>query len=134
MTQDELMVGNWVRYKGHAYQIEEISRPTQRVSLAAPRAVRFAEIKDLEPLPLTKDILLRSDFEVDEEDENNLYMEYDGMWWVRWHPKETNYTRGSFSYVDIEHGCVTLTELPCDSVHELQNAMALCHCHWMIHL
>lgn len=132
MTQDELIVGNWVRYKGHAYQIEEISRPSQKVTLGTTRAVRFVEIKDLEPLPLTKEILLRNDFE--DEDGHNLYMEYDGMWWVRWHPKETNYTRGSYSYVNIDHGCVTLDEMPCDSVHELQNAMALCHFHWTIHL
>lgn len=42
------------------------------------------------------------------------------------HPKEDNYTRGAYTYIHIEHGCLSLDELPIEYIHELQHALRLC--------
>lgn len=58
ITTEELMTGDWVLYKGHPVQVEEISRPSQKVSLAtAHMAAPAVSVNDIEPVPLTAEIL-----------------------------------------------------------------------------
>ena len=59
MTTDELMTYNWVQYKGNYMRVEEISRPTQKVSLASSHLVcPNVDVNDVEPIPM-KEFVLR---------------------------------------------------------------------------
>lgn len=79
----------------------------------------------IEPIPLTAEILEKNEFEkqqfghfIYENDDVNLRIEF--------YPKNINYTNGCYDYIDIEKGCVTITEMPIEFVHELQHALRLC--------
>ena len=61
IATEDLMTGDWVLYKGQPVMVEEISRPSQKVSLAtAHMAAPAVSVNDIEPVPLTAEILSAS--------------------------------------------------------------------------
>ena len=80
---------------------------------------------ELEPIPLTAEILEKNGFEKTWQD-NFVYDNEDIGLIITFHPKETNYTNGIYDYIDIEKGCVTITEMPIEFVHQLQHVLRLC--------
>ena len=45
---------------------------------------------------------------------------------VTFYPKNKNYTNGSYDYVTISRGCITIDELPIEHIHQLQHVLRLC--------
>ena len=108
IATEDLMTGDWVLYKGQPVMVEEISRPSQKVSLAtAHMAAPAVSVNDIEPIPLTDEILRNSGFRKVGEDQwtfedfGTMILEIRGGFWVR------------------------LTNLPISIsfVHELQNIL-----------
>lgn len=84
--------------------------------------------KKVLPVPLTAEILEKNGFETEKAYYGFVYVYDDDDRSLRivFHPKESNYTRGAYSYIHIDCGCVTIEELPIYYVHELQHALQLC--------
>ncbi len=76
----------------------------------------------LEPIPLTAEILEKNGFsktgayifEDDYEHQILIYL------------KDENYTGGAYTYIDAHCGCLDISEMPVDHVHELYHALKLC--------
>lgn len=85
-------------------------------------------LEELLPIPLTEEILLASGFKKEKGAIEDVFTFDDEDESVRLviHPKETNYTRGCYTYINIERGCISIDELPIEYVHELQHALRLC--------
>ena len=81
-------------------------------------------VEYLEPIPLTTYILEKNGFE--KQLGNFVYENDDESLRIEFYPKNINYTNGCYDYIDIERGCITITEMPIEFVHELQHAMRLC--------
>ena len=127
MKVEELMIGDWVKIS-HLNKIGKV----YRIDRANGKGNGFAAVIDgdyyegnLEPIPLTTEILEKNGFEKTWQD-NFVYDNEDIGLIITFHPKETNYTNGIYDYIDIEKGCVTITEMPIEFVHQLQHALRLC--------
>ena len=121
------MIGDWVKIS-HLNKIGKV----YRIDRANGKGNGFAAVIDgdyyegnLEPIPLTTEILEKNGFEKTWQD-NFVYDNEDIGLIITFHPKETNYTNGIYDYIDIEKGCVTITEMPIEFVHQLQHALRLC--------
>lgn len=64
MDTEDLMTKDWVSFRGKPVRIEEISRPKQRVSVATNRMVASPKVSEIEPIPLTPEILEKNGFQV----------------------------------------------------------------------
>lgn len=110
------MLGDWVLCDGEPYQIAEISAGL--LCIDAEREL-FANPEDLEPIPLTGEIL-----------EKNGLICHSGLWVV---PEAKRLDLGLF-YIGIDDGCgVGICVMPegkmtyfCNSVHQLQHVLRLC--------
>lgn len=138
MTTDELMVYNWVQYKGNYMRVEEISRPTQKVSLATAHLVcPNVDVKDVDPIPLTKLVLqqlgLRREITYGEKNSKQVY-------WVDPHvigyfdmSVQERINRSPIVFSPSDHGNSWLfinsqegrIEICCNYVHQYQNALRL---------
>ena len=133
MKENELMIGDWVMcpsIKEKYAKITEIyltseQDPKRMVALNAYGLRYCFPIESIKPIPLVADILIKNDFEM--QDDNNLVYENDDeSLKITFYPKNTNYTNGSYNYIDIERGCISITEKPIDYVHELQHSLRYC--------
>lgn len=128
MKANELTIGDWVSLPNCEHiKVDAVHRRKIGVHHRKDKLQWYFEDK-VKPIPLTEDILLVNGFEkekgavedvltYDNEDENVRLVI---------HPKETNYTRGCYTYINIERGCISIDELPIMYVHELQHALRMC--------
>ena len=110
MKATELMIGDWVLCGGEHYQIAEIGG---MVCLDADKEL-FAFLFEIEPIPLTPEILENCDFKKEYGAAWNLFRLTSTKWFVLY-KKEFGYT------LHIGELEVTLKYL-----HELQHALKLC--------
>lgn len=122
MKAKELMVGDWVMHGKKKRKCYNICGHTNDVML--DNGV-FTNVMKINPMPLTLEILEKNGFERTWQD-NFVYDNENIGLIITFHPKETNYTNGTYNYIDIERGCMTITEMPIAFVHEFQHAMRLC--------
>ena len=140
MDIKSLMVGDWVKIKTYgvsdkferteAYiyvKVAEIGSGliTVEYNNDIKEPYRICENTEIEPVPLTPEILEKNGFEKTWQD-NFVYDNEDIGLIITFHPKETNYTNGTYNYIDIEKGCVTIMEMPIEFVHQLQHVLRLC--------
>lgn len=120
MKANELMIGDWV-YNCIAdirFQVYP-----QFFSQWHNRPEQFGAT--IQPISLTPEILEKNGFEK-QQFGNFIYENDDVNLRIEFCPKNINYTNGRYDYIDIEKGCVTITEMPIEFVHELQHALRLC--------
>lgn len=128
MNINEISVDNWVQVGTHQYyQVEEIRKDGNEYRIYLKGTSAFATLTEVKPISLTPEFLLKNGFE--EETDYYGYKVYSCLTeeyqlYVRL--KESNYTKGRYSFIHIEYGCISFDELPIDSVHELQNILISC--------
>lgn len=135
MKLTELMIGDWVQYTYTPYgqneprtmvfqvsQIECFSRRGEYFVWGVKEG-RVCRVEDLQPIPLTAEILDKNGFDCSDKEVAQLYFkdgDYRGHFSLRaMYDKKSGEQRGwSFFAFSV------LTIL--DNVHELQNALRLC--------
>lgn len=138
MKASELMIGDWVYAididNGEKHPCRANNLEYDYTNKRGDFCVDFYETGyeaewpdvafNVEPIPLTPEILEKNGFEkrrggefIYDEDDENIFMVY--------YPKSMNYN-GIYDYIDISRGCVEIKELPIQYVHELQHALRLC--------
>jgi len=125
MNVKSLQIGDYVNYRGQIIKVTSLydKGGSNEVGWSDKESV-WVNAYNVEPIPLTTEILEKNGFEkqfgnfIYENDDENLMIEF--------YPKNINYTNGCYDYIDIEKGCVTITEMPIEFVHELQHALRLC--------
>ena len=127
LSVKSLQIGDWVKIShrnkiGKIYRIDEANGKGN--GHAAVIDGDYSE-SDLEPIPLTPEILEKNGFEKQQYG-NFIYENDDELLRIEFYPKNINYTNGCYDYIDIEKGCITITEMPIEFVHELQHALRLC--------
>ena len=65
MNIDELSLYDWVLYNGKPHRVEAMNRPAQMVGLCSPHFAATTDAKNIEPMPITEDMLIRSGFKYD---------------------------------------------------------------------
>ena len=118
MTANELMIGDWVNYNSLNQRIEEITDVDNQVYVSGDGVV---DIPELNPIPLTREILEKNGFEGDREVQQ-FHFEENGE---KYHFS----LRQMYDKDDIPRGYSffafnVLTIL--DYVHQLQHALRLC--------
>ena len=95
--------------------------------LMTPHLVnRYMRTCDIfKPIPLTAEILEANGFRKLNE-ERFLLEDSEDKYWIKFYPKNTNYTGGVYDYIDLDCGCISIREMPIEFVHELQHALNLC--------
>ena len=127
MKANELMIGDWVVYSGDA----EYTNPVRIEGMDILTCALITEDREdvgfdgIEPIPLTAEILEKNGFEM-EDNCNYWFSDEDEGLEITFFPKRKNYTNGTYNYVDIYKGCLSIIELPIRFVHELQHALRLC--------
>ena len=141
MKANELMIGDWVGIEYYATGVAIDGNIKAEKKLMQCKVFRIEEhivtlgrpdgmiqdclVSDIIPIPLTSDILLQNGFEFEQGALEGVYVFEDEDIDTRIvvHPKETNYTKGGYTYIHVDHGCVSVEELPIMNVHELQNSL-----------
>lgn len=127
MKLTDLQIGDFIKYLGNVYIVEEISAKGW-VHLIYPKIkARLILSSDyiinlLEPIPLTPEILEKNGFVND----RGIYCWRDENKQITYFSKENNRPYCTYPFVNIESGCIDVNELPIEYVHELQHALHLC--------
>lgn len=122
MKVTELMIGEYVKYQGHIYIIEEISTKGW-VHLIHPKVkVRINMTSDyiidlLEPVPLIPEILKANGFEQSVDDEDKYCFEDSSIIFKH---------NGKYLFSASINGSKGILYLCANYVHELQHALRLC--------
>lgn len=120
MKAEELMIGDWVHYRGANIQITSLydKGGSNEIGWSNKESV-WVNGCNVEPIPLTVEILEKNGFEVDEKDENMLKWRWSVIDDCMSYDKSTGKLR--IFYVS---GLVFVKML--EFVHELQHALRLC--------
>lgn len=139
MKVTELMIGDYVKYQGHNYIIEEISAQGWVHLIYPDTGIRVNIISDyimhlLEPVPLTKEILKKNGLEkVIDEDGTECYRYYnraaDGYVKISlydggdsdWSIEVINYEKFNDNEIIYSNNFIFL------KVHELQHILRVCN-------
>lgn len=121
MKTEELMIGDWVLYR------EEVLKVTSLYTKRGANEIGFGESEDfwvdisnIEPIPLTPEILEKNGFEADDKNKDMLYWNWSICEDCVSYDKETGTIR-------IFHTLGRLVFVhPLRYVHELQHALRLC--------
>lgn len=118
-SNENLMVGDWVKFKG--------SDLYHQVKVVSNKSIKFDNQKwfaksSVEPIPLTQEILEKNGFVND----RGIYCWRDENKQITYFSKENNRPYCTYSFVNIESGCIVVNELPIEYVHELQHTLRLC--------
>ena len=126
MKANELMIGDYVNYRGQIIKVTSLydKGGSNEIGWSDKESV-WVNGRCIEPIPLTPEILEKNGFEK-QQFGNFIYENDDVNLRIEFYPKNINYTNGCYDYIDIEKGCVTITEMPIEFVHELQHALRLC--------
>ena len=120
MTANELMIGNWVMYKGEPIMVYEIDDYYKRINTEPDgyNAITCIEISDVTPIPLTAEILEKNGFELCKIPEID---------YIGWRLSENfSLTVSPASTNDID-GLYWNDDVPIRYVHQLQHALRLCN-------
>ena len=110
MDTEDLITKDWVSFRGKPVRIEEISRPKQRVSVATNRMVASPKVSEIEPIPLTPEILEKNGFVEQAFIQNSI-------WSIQGFSLECHFATWEYYWAN---GDVTI-----EYVHELQHVLRL---------
>ena len=113
MKAEKLMIGDWV-YNTHNDQPEQVYEIGSGLVMLAYNDLY--EYDEIEPIPLTAELLMQNGFEKDPETGECLLSDYDDTFEVCW--------IGTILTVQSGYGRMELVN--CQYVHELQHALRLC--------
>lgn len=125
MEAKEVMVGDWVKY-GNRFAIIKSITPNEcciLVSCGGSDELVWETYDNIEPIPLTSEILEKNEWE--KRNDACIYYDSEHEYQIIFMLKEYNYTH-LYNYIDASIGCITIREMPITYLHELQNLMRLC--------
>jgi len=117
MEATELMTGDWVLYRGQPHKVKEIYHGLicieAQTGIDAVLGEFDAFLEDIQPIPLTQEILEKNGFK-----DCQFYGELlsEGGWQIIC----------DCSRLGMRHGAGWMMDIPCKYVHELQHALRLC--------
>lgn len=134
MEVTELMVRDWVLYKGESYQIRQLGiygvdrdgEDYPAVCVGKPKGVGLiVERNEIEPIPLTPEILEKNGFvksmqvsdtdPYDVDEEGNMHFSYNEVFWGWWQPNNIFcIPANGLGWLNIKY------------VHQLQHLLRLC--------
>ena len=135
---NELMIGDWVLLDGEPYQIRQLGiygvdrdgEDYAAVCVGKPNGVGLiVERNEIEPIPLTPEILEKNGFVANKHVYPYPYYEYEDKQIkvrVGFAFPQGNRTSYKKPWVYIDTECVYIEHLPCINVHQLQHALRLC--------
>jgi len=138
MKVNELMIGDWALHDGEPYQIRQLGiygvdrdgKDYPAVCVGKPNGVGLiVERNEIEPIPITTEILEKNEFLANKHVYPYPYYEYTNeenklkVGFAFPQGNKTSY-KEPWAYVDSEN--VFIEHLPCIFVHQLQHALRLC--------
>lgn len=128
LTEKEIMIGDWVysMFSEHPCKVKGIEWTESEYAFVNVSGVDgYKCIESLSPILITTDILEKNGFE--KMGEGRFLLEnLEDNYWVKFYPKDTNYTCGGYNYIDLDCGCISIREFPIEFVHQLQHVLRLC--------
>ena len=132
MKANELMIGDWVEctywVPSKQLKVAEIRRimdDETKIGVYSDDLILIFRQTEVKPIPLTAEILEKNGFKKIREG-RFLLENLEDNYWVKFYPKDANYTGGFYDYIDLDSGCISIREMPIEFVHELQHALRLC--------
>ncbi|MBR6132535.1 MAG: hypothetical protein IKQ20_11845 [Bacteroidales bacterium] len=127
MKASELMIGDWVRCTDpKPFRIIDIETEWRTPYFSVNGTDRLGvDGGDLQPIPLTGEILEKNGFHRSADNNYEYVYEYRDDDTIICCPKGTGCIN-AYGYITLHIGCATIEELPTDYVHELQHALRLC--------
>ena len=122
----DLMVGDWVRIKITQHNTEVTNIDANSIYTEAAFPIRYDEI---EPIPLTSEILEKNGFVANKHVYPYPYYEYinkEDKLKIGFAFPQGNRTSYKEPWVYIDSEYVFVEHLPCMFVHQLQHALRLC--------
>jgi hypothetical protein len=122
----DLMVGDWVRIKITQHNTEVTNIDANSIYTEAAFPIRYDEI---EPIPLTSEILEKNGFVANKHVYPYPYYEYtnkEDKLKIGFAFPQGNKTSYKEPWVCIDSENVLIVHLPCIYVHQLQHALRLC--------
>ena len=123
MKANELQIGDYVNYRGQIIKVTSLydKGGSNEVGWSDKESV-WVNGRCIEPIPLTSEILEKNGFVND----RGIYCWRDENKQITYFSKENNRPYCTYSFVNIESGCIDVNEMPITFVHELQHALRLC--------
>ena len=123
MKANELQIGDYVNYRGQIIKVTSLydKGGSNEVGWSNKESV-WVNASNVEPIPLTPEILEKNGFVND----RGIYCWRDENKQITYFSKENNRPYCTYSFVNIESGCIDVNELPMEYVHELQHTLRLC--------
>lgn len=127
MKATELMIGDWI-YDNYHKAYGRVNTLTRALLWVGEEDDDWQlNYDEIEPIPITAEILERNGFEEEHGYNEVVYMDYgDDNYSICIHLKERNYTNGAYTFANIDSGYICIEELPINYVHELQHTLRLC--------
>lgn len=123
MDVKSLQIGDYVNYRGQIIKVTSLydKGGSNEVGWSDKESV-WVNADNVEPIPLTPEILEKNGFVND----RGIYCWRDENKQITYFSKENNRPYCTYSFVNIESGCIVVNELPIEYVHELQHTLRLC--------
>ncbi len=137
METKDLVVGNWILYEGEPYQIRQLGiygvdrdgEDYPAVCIGKPKGVGLiVERNEIEPIPLTPEILEKNGFIANKHVYPYPYYEYinkEDKLKVGFAFPQGNRTSYKEPWIYIDSENVFIEHLPCIFVHQLQQILIL---------
>lgn len=109
----DLSVGDWVRYRDMEWQVCSIYQFTGEVGLFRKDSQICESIEDIEPIPITPEILEANGIHKTYEDDEYAIFRGDGLWAVKYSDGDWELSTPPVCRVDIKY------------IHQLQHALRL---------
>lgn len=122
MKPQDIMIGDWV-YNTFNQQPEQVSEIKERMVMLAYNDLY--DYDEIEPIPLTAELLEQNGFVQGTVYKDAFVYETEDEHMILVYLKDRNYTH-YYTYIDAHCGCLDISEMPVNSVHELQHALRMC--------
>jgi hypothetical protein len=135
MKPEELMIGDWVMYEGHSYQIRQLGiygedrdgNDYPAVCIGKPQGIGLiVERSEISPIPITPEILEKNGFVIKKKWAQ--FGNFGDSPLIMWHFEDDKFLHNYKHELEIHQndtGKVHVT-VPCEYIHQLQQIMRIC--------
>lgn len=126
MKAQELMIGGFFLYKGNVVEIVSIDGGTETVWIDGKKVSALRKIDDLQPIPLTPEILEKNGFIIKKKWAQ--IGNFGNSPLIMWHFEDDPILHDFKHELEIHQNDTgkVHVKIPCEYVHELQHALRLC--------
>lgn len=128
MEATELMIGDWVMYRGEPIIVYEIDEYYNRINTEPDGydSIKCIELSELQPIPLTAEILEKNGFKIKEKWAQ--IGNFGNSPLIMWHFADDHILRHYKAELEVHQNDTgkVHVHIPCEYVHQLQHALRLC--------